>query len=40
MTANHERETAKIYVFPVKNGAKNGMPPKEAVKAADIPNRR
>lgn len=65
MTANHERETAKIYVFPVKNGEKNGMLAKEAkwaaeiaavgaaqavigsswyheeaVKAADLPNRR
>ncbi|MEP9356097.1 DUF2735 domain-containing protein [Xanthobacter sp. KR7-65] len=65
MTTNHERETAKIYVFPVKNGAKSGVPSKEAqwaaelaavgatasalgsgwyheeaVKAADLPNRR
>lgn len=36
MTATHERETAKIYIFPVKNGAKSGMPSKEAEWAAEI----
>lgn len=36
MTDTNERATAKIYPFPVKNGAKSGMPAKEAQWAAEL----
>lgn len=36
MTAKIERETAKIYTFPARNGAKIGMPSKEAKWAAEL----
>ncbi|QRG07129.1 DUF2735 domain-containing protein [Xanthobacter dioxanivorans] len=36
MTANQKPETAKIYIFPVKNGATFGMPAKEAKWAAEL----
>lgn len=36
MTVIQKRETAKIYPFPMKNGANVGMPSKEAKWAAEI----
>ncbi|MDI4665875.1 DUF2735 domain-containing protein [Xanthobacter autotrophicus] len=33
---NQKRETAKIYVFPVKNGANVGMPSNEAKWQAEL----
>ncbi|MFG1343908.1 DUF2735 domain-containing protein [Xanthobacter autotrophicus DSM 431] len=36
MTANMKRETAKIYIFPVKSGANSGMLSKEAKWDAEI----
>lgn len=36
MTANHETRDGENLCLPVKNGAKNGMPAKEAKWAAEI----
>lgn len=36
MTVNQKHETAKIYSFPVKNGANSGVPANQAKWAAEL----